>query len=186
MSWGTELRQSAKEGRLTLERELELFILDRQDHVKRSIQPALNEGSVVILDRYYWSTAAYQGARGSDIQQIIATNEQFAPQPDLWIWLDVSPEEGLRRIAARGDIPNSFEQEQALVKAREIFQSLADVSGERVVRIDANEPLRQVHKQAETAMLHKAMGKISAGDLRPEQLNLTLELLGADPISDEW
>jgi dTMP kinase len=48
----------------TLEEELELFIADRDQHVQEVIAPALADGSIVICDRYYLSTVAYQGARG--------------------------------------------------------------------------------------------------------------------------
>ncbi|MDB6134193.1 MAG: tmk 1 [Verrucomicrobiales bacterium] len=71
LKWGQELRRSAKEGRLTMEEELRLFELDRREHISRAIQPALDAGGIVILDRYYWSTAAYQGARGADVAKIM-------------------------------------------------------------------------------------------------------------------
>src|SRR6188472_1861497 len=64
--WGMKLRQSRTEGRLTLEEALALFLKDRAEHVERLILPALEVGKVVLLDRYYLSTAAYQGARGAD------------------------------------------------------------------------------------------------------------------------
>jgi dTMP kinase len=61
-AWGRRLRESAQSGRLSLEEELELFLKDRAEHVEQLIRPALEAGKVVILDRYYLSTAAYQGA----------------------------------------------------------------------------------------------------------------------------
>ncbi len=183
LKWGTEMRNSAAEGRLTLEDELRLFILDRQDHVERAIRPALEEESVVILDRYYWSTAAYQGARGANVAEIVAANEAFAPKPDLWLLLDVDPQEGLRRIQARGDEPNSFEEAQGLAQAKEIFIELSR-SEPNCVRIDATVSLRQVHQLALAAMQGKAMNKIAASGLGPEQVNATLVLMGADPISE--
>ncbi len=67
LQYGKILRESAKTGRLSAEEEVELFFKDRQEHVKRSIGPALADNSVVVLDRYYWSTAAYQGARGGEL-----------------------------------------------------------------------------------------------------------------------
>jgi dTMP kinase len=173
LKWGTEMRNSAAEGRLTLEDELRLFILDRSDHVERAIRPALEEECVVILDRYYWSTAAYQGARGANVAEIIAANEAFAPKPDLWLLLDV----------ARGDEPNSFEEAHGLAQAKEIFIELSK-SDSNCVRIDASVTLRQVHQLALLAMQRKAMNKISASGLGPEQLNATLVLMGGDPISE--
>jgi dTMP kinase len=122
--WGQKLRRSMTEGRLTLEEELDLFLKDRAEHVDTLIRPALQRGDVVVLDRYYFSTAAYQGARGVDPEWILARNEQFAPEPDLVLLLDFDPAAGLDRIRARGDAPNSFEELEQLREVRRIFLSL--------------------------------------------------------------
>jgi dTMP kinase len=122
--WGMKLRQSMTDGRLTLEEELELFLKDRAEHVETLIRPNLAAGKVVLLDRYYFSTAAYQGARGADPTAILAQNEKFAPRPDLVILLDFDPAAGLDRIRARGDAPNTFEQLDQLKEVRRIFLSL--------------------------------------------------------------
>jgi dTMP kinase len=81
---------------------------------------------VVILDRYYFSTMAYQGARGFDPGEIRLRNEAFAPQPDLLLILDLSVESAHGRIGARGDTANEFEQRDTLSCCREIFLSLRD------------------------------------------------------------
>jgi dTMP kinase len=112
------------EGRLTLEEELELFLKDRAEHVETLIRPALARGEVVVLDRYYLSTAAYQGARGADPQWILTENEKFAPIPDLVLLLDFDPAGGLDRIHARGDAPNTFEELHQLREVRRIFLEL--------------------------------------------------------------
>src|SRR4051812_29808874 len=108
--WGMQLRRSMTAGRLDLKEELALFLKDRAEHVETLIRPALSEGKVVLLDRYYLSTAAYQGARGAFPEAILRENEKFAPLPDLVILLDFDPAAGLARIRARGDAPNTFEQ----------------------------------------------------------------------------
>ena len=122
--WGLKLRQSMTEGRLSLTEELDLFLKDRAEHVETVIRPALNAGKVVLLDRYYLSTAAYQGARGADPDTILAENERFAPQPDLVLLLDFDPAAGIERIRARGDAPNTFEQLDQLQEVRRIFLNL--------------------------------------------------------------
>ena len=122
--WGMKLRQSMTDGRLSLEDELELFLKDRAEHVENLIQPALRRGTVVVLDRYYLSTAAYQGARGVAPEWVLSENERFAPKPDLVLLLDFDPAEGLDRIRARGDAPNTFEQLDQLREVRRIFLSL--------------------------------------------------------------
>ena len=139
--WGMKLRQSMTEGRLTLEDELELFLKDRAEHVQTLIRPALAGGKMVLLDRYYFSTAAYQGARGADPLTILAENEKFAPKPDLVILLDFDPAQGLDRIRARGDAPNTFEQLDQLQEVRRIFLSL---KGEYIQRVDAADRADQV------------------------------------------
>src|SRR5215203_3907244 len=58
--WGMRLRQSMTDGRLTLAEELELFLRDRAEHVRTLIRPGLAAGKIILLDRYYFSTAAYQ------------------------------------------------------------------------------------------------------------------------------
>lgn len=122
--WGTKLRSSARTGRLSPEDELHAFIEDRREHVAQLLQPALDAGKVVIVDRYYLSTVAYQGARGRAPVDLLKMNEAFAPQPDLVVVLDVPPAVGLARIRSRGDRENLFEQEEALGRSAEIFRKL--------------------------------------------------------------
>ena len=148
---GTALRQSAKTGRLSLEAELDLFQKDRAEHVAKLIAPALACGAVVILDRYYFSTAAYQGARGLDPQAIIAANEKFAPIPDLVLLLDLDPAAGAARIHRRGDVLDDFEALDYQREVRRIFLSLDRPFLHRVdatrdseaVFIDAREKVEQ-------------------------------------------
>lgn len=122
--WGMKLRESMAGARLPLAEELGLFIKDRQQHVRDLIAPSLQAGGVVLLDRYYFSTAAYQGARGADPPAVLAENERFAPVPDLVLLLDFDPAGGIGRIRARGDAPNSFEEVEQLRAVREIFLAL--------------------------------------------------------------
>jgi dTMP kinase len=119
--WGQKLRSSAANGRMSAEDELAAFIEDRREHVRDIIRPSLDAGKVVILDRYYFSTAAYQGARGMDWRAIIQQNEGFAPEPDLLVLLSVDPKVGMSRIAERGDSANLFEREDLLATSAAIF-----------------------------------------------------------------
>jgi dTMP kinase len=119
--WGMKMRQSAADGRLEAGDELRYLLLDRQAHVEELIAPALARGEVVILDRYYPSTVAYQGAAGLDVHKLLDDNA-FAPRPDLLLVLDVDPAVGLQRIRARGDKPNHFENVDNLTRCRAIFK----------------------------------------------------------------
>ncbi len=122
--FGKRLRASATTGRLDPAAELELFVADRREHVANLILPSLARGAVVILDRYYFSNAAYQGARGLSWESILAANEEFAPEPDLLVWLDLPPERSLERIRTRGDVANEFERAHLLEASRAIFGSI--------------------------------------------------------------
>jgi len=131
--WGTKVRETAASGRLSPELELEYFLNDRRQHVEELISPALDAGKVVILDRYYFSTMAYQGSRGFDPAEIRRQNEIFAPVPDLLFLMDLDVNTALERIGSRGDIANEFEKRESLERCREIFQSLKDESFVRVI-----------------------------------------------------
>lgn len=143
--WGRKLRESAATVRLDAEQELEYFLRDRQEHVEQLIRPSLAEGKVVILDRYYFSTMAYQGLRGFDPADIRARNEAFAPVPDLLIVLDLDVDIALQRIAGRGDQANLFEKRDALERIRETFLGLRDEPFVRI--IDASQTMDEIAAQ---------------------------------------
>ncbi|MEW6427035.1 MAG: dTMP kinase [Thermodesulfobacteriota bacterium] len=110
---------------MTREEELELFLADRRDHICRIIAPALAAGRIVLTDRYYLSTAAYQGAAGGNPEEILRVNEEFAPIPDLALLLRLAPEIGITRIKEyRREQLNDFEQEDYLARVAAIFDSL--------------------------------------------------------------
>ncbi len=163
LRWGRELRKSAQEGRLTLERELELFRKDREMHVAGTIRPALEQRHVVIVDRYYWSTAAYQGARGADPAAIVADHESFAPRPDVFLVLDVPVEQGLERIRRRGDEPNDFEKAAGLERARGIFRTLAEGAPGHSLLVDAGADVRGVSRQCLAKMQALAAARLGEG-----------------------
>jgi dTMP kinase len=119
--WGRRLRESAAQGRLSLEEELDLFVRDRRQHVQELLLPVLDRGGLVLLDRYYLSNAAYQGARGADPDAVLALNESFAPVPDLVLLLDCDPLVALERIKRRGGVADEFEKLEALQAVRDIF-----------------------------------------------------------------
>ncbi len=142
--WGKLARNSGNV-RLSAEEELELFLKDRAEHVEQLIQPSLDAGKVVILDRYYFSTMAYQGCRGFDPAEIRRRNEAFAPVPDFLFILDLDVDSALGRIGARGDIANEFEKRENLVRCREIFMTLKGESFVHVV--DTNRTPDEVQEE---------------------------------------
>jgi len=125
--------------------ELELFLADRREHVAQVIAPALAQGHIVITDRYYLSTVAYQGAAGCDPLEIIAQNQDFAPCPDLVILLLLPVAQGLERIRVmRREALNAFEQEAGLEQVAKIFDN---ISGEAIRRIDGSRTPAEVHQE---------------------------------------
>lgn len=134
---GQRIRATATTGRLPAEEELALFIADRREHVAGVIAPALAAGTTVVVDRYYLSTAAYQGARGLDPVGILSLNESFAPQPDLCLLLDLDPATGVGRVRGRDGAENHFEQQAALERCRAVFLT---INRPWIVRLDATLP----------------------------------------------
>jgi dTMP kinase len=75
-----------------------LFAADRYERLDGEIIPALKEGKIVIADRYIYSAIAYRSAEMLDVQWVEKINK-FAPKPDISIFIDISPEESIRRAA---------------------------------------------------------------------------------------
>jgi dTMP kinase len=178
--WGQVLRDSALTGRLSLEEEVEAFLKDRREHVETVVNPALQEGKIVIVDRYYFSTMAYQGARGLDPEDLMKRNELFAPEPDLLVLLDIEPRLGLERIKTRGDRANHFEKTGTLKKAREIFNSIRKPYLHRLDATQEPEILRDIIVRQFSAMYAE---RIALSNYTPQaKLNMTLSLFGGDPV----
>lgn len=115
------------------EDELALFMEQRRLHVRERIAPALARGAVVLSDRYFLSTVAYQGARGLDPEALLRANEAEFPLPDLALLLELPPAAGLARVAGRGaPAEPAFEKEDFLARVRAIFDALERPYLERV------------------------------------------------------
>jgi len=114
----------------TNEEILELFVLDRKQHVKEKIQPALDSEAVVLMDRYYYSSMAYQVAGGIDVEEIREKHE-FAPKPDVVLIFDLPVSVALERVKGHSDA-DEFEKEEHLEKVREAY---LDLENDPLVRI---------------------------------------------------
>jgi dTMP kinase len=134
---GTFIREYAERNvdRFTLETETLLFAADRYEHVKKVIAPALELGQVVISDRYFYSSIAYQGATGIDLDWIREMN-RFAPRPDLGLLLDITAEHSLERVNDRAK--TVFEVSDYLRKVRDIYLGMVE-AGE-LAKVDADRP----------------------------------------------
>lgn len=128
--------------------ELLLFAADRAQHVSSCLRPHLQQGSLVLCDRYTDSTIAYQGYGRELDQTLIHQLNQIATQgleSDLTVWLDIDPELGLARTRNREQDP---EIETDRMEANELafhqrlrqgFADLARQYPERIVRIEAHQ-----------------------------------------------
>jgi len=121
--WGKKIAELVIEGldNISPKTEFELFCKDRMEDVKNNIKPALERKNIVVMDRYYFSNIAYQGAKGLD-PDFIEKENMFAPRPDLVVILDLPPETAISRIKNRASKPNLFEREKYLTKVRAIFR----------------------------------------------------------------
>lgn len=141
--YGRKIRSHyTRREKITQEEELALFIEDRRQHVNDLILPALEDNKIILCDRYYLSTIAYQGAAGGDMEEIARRN-RFAPEPDLVLLFQNPPELSVKRITAtRGDVLNDFEQHDYLTQVAAIFSSM-DHSFIR--SINAQQSIENVH-----------------------------------------
>ncbi len=109
-----------------------LFAADRAHHVETAIKPSLEAGKTVISDRYIYSSLAYGAASGYDVEWLAEVNSPF-PKPDLTIFIDVSPQTSIKRIAASRFSAELFEKEESLKKVREEYMKLAKRFGFKIV-----------------------------------------------------
>jgi len=140
--WGREIKEKARRpDSLTPEEELALFLKDREEDVARNILPSLRRKKAVVLDRYYYSTIAYQGAKGISRARIRRLNERFAPGPDLVFILDVDPGRGLGRIKGRPKKEPLFERKEYLARVRRIFRSFR---GRKFIHLDGTRDKKEI------------------------------------------
>ena len=145
-AWGMKIRQLLSDGRqgISPQEELSWFNNDRREDIERNILPALKENMVVLMDRYYFSTAAYQGALGLDPDQIRLENEKFAPIPDRVLIFLASPEKCLERIESSRDQKSAFEKLDYLKNVQEIFKSF---NGPNIRFIESVGSVSEVHEK---------------------------------------
>jgi dTMP kinase len=142
---GNELRKTLKRKRdSSISPQAELFLLaaSRAQLVAEVIRPALEEGKVVVCDRFTHSTMVYQGyGRGLDFTAIKMVNNMATRylNPDLIIFLDISPEQGLAR---KQSLKDRFELEDLSFhrRVREGYLKMAAAEPDRWLVIDASLP----------------------------------------------
>lgn len=167
---GRRLRETLLETEETVApmAELLLFAADRAQHVNFLVKPALEEGKIVMSDRFADATAAYQGAgRGfttRTINQIIklATG---GLKPDLTLFFDLPVEKALMRTNSRseaGERKNrmDFETTEFYARVREAYLAIGKKEKKRFRVIDASGSVAEVHTKALEVIL-EFLGKES-------------------------
>ena len=160
--YGRELRRIFVEGRDTTPREeMRLFLEDRRIDVHTNILPALADGKIVIMDRYYLSSVVYQGALGVDPGEILTANEAIAPRPELTLLLDIPVDVARRRIRAARGVTNTFEEHDYLDEVRAAYLSYCDAK--KIVRVDATKLPGPVHRELLRLVLERvrSLGGVS-------------------------
>ena len=146
--WGIEIHERSRRGDLSPREELELFIRDREWHIENRIIPALRSGKIILLDRYFFATGAYQSvSTGIAWSEILRRNREEikAPEPDIVFLLDIPANEGLSRLAENRSEQNvQFERLDRLLKVREAYLDIANADSAYFVTIDARKPLEEV------------------------------------------
>ena len=139
---GTFIRSSVLETKTRVPRVVEavLFAIDRVEHLEKDVIPALKNGKVVVSDRSIYSSLAYQGAAGLDIEWIEEIN-RFALPPDLGIYVDVPPEVVIKRIRRKKSIMEKLETQR---KVQQIY--LNYVNKGKLFSVDGDRQKAEVEK----------------------------------------
>ena len=152
-----------KEMKLSAKTELLLYLAARTEHVENVIRPALQQGKIVICDRFLDSTIAYQGfARGFAVEVVDSLNS-FATDgllPDVTFLLDAQPELLEQRLCTRGE-QNRLDAESTLFKAkvREGFLALQQQHPKRIKLVEAARLPEQIHAEVWTILESKLQGE---------------------------
>jgi dTMP kinase len=157
-----ELLLDKEHGRMTAKTELLLFFAARTQLLEQEVLPALKAGLVVLLDRYYYSSAAYQGVDLLGPNWVLNFAEDWLrlPEPDLVVYLDGDPE--LLAQRAHG-MPDRIEARgiQYQKKVRQAFLSIADHRSDLFETVNAEQSVEEgwadIQKILETRVLEEVV-----------------------------
>lgn len=160
---GTELGQEIRhlllhrKGDVSARSEALLYAADRAHHVATKIRPALEAGKVVLSDRYFDSSVAYQGAaRELDVDEVRNISLWAVDNllPDLTVLLDLPADEAMRRRGNKGTEPDRLEREQVEFFERARNEYLKMANQPRFLVVDASLSPDEIHQQV--------IGRVSA------------------------
>ena len=136
--------------------ELFLYTADHAAHLTDTIRPALDDGRMVVSDRYSDSRYAYQGATLADAEwfddplaYVREVHEPWTRPPDLTVYLDLDPDTAARRSGAT----NKFETAAYLANVRENYERLVEMEPDRFVRVDASADPDTVYERVRDAIV---------------------------------
>lgn len=143
-----------------------MFMADRNKHIRDTIEPALERGEVVLSDRFADSTRVYQrhalDGHVSDPETFIETvMADWSIEPDLTLYLDITPEESMSR-GGGGDV---YENEEFLKQVRSEYKKLAENNPDRIIEVDAMRPVTHVVKECTTVIVKEIMKRELLGKL---------------------
>jgi dTMP kinase len=150
--YGNILKKSILQGTKRFPKALEavLFTVDRLDHIEKEIRPQLEAGRIVVCDRYYYSSIAYQGTSKS-MQKWVKEINKHAIKPDLAIYIDVPPEVMVDRIKRKKSVMETLETQKSVRKAY-----LKQVREGQLEIIEGNVPKNEVAQ----AIIRKVLGSL--------------------------
>lgn len=129
---------------LSPEKQIEAFLEDRKVSLNRNILPSLSQKKIVLLDRYMYSTAAYQSGDFFSAKEILKKNlDRGFPEPEKVFYLEIEPEEALARLKGRDTTKDRFETISALTKIKKAYE---EILPENTVRLDAKLPTEELLK----------------------------------------
>ena len=130
--------------------EMLVYAASRAQHVSELIKPSLDEGKVVICDRYVDSSLAYQGY-GRELGSIVKEVNDAATRglmPDITFWLDLDPEEGRRRAGNEGELDRlEVENKDFHSRVRDGFRAICEADPKRIKMIDASESVEEMKQR---------------------------------------
>jgi dTMP kinase len=146
---GAFIRKSCLYGEKRLSSVVEalLFAADRLEHVENEVLPALNQGRLVVSDRYVYSSLAYQGAAGLSLEWIEKINEH-ALRPDFAIFIDVDPKIVMQRLKPNKSVMENLATQR---KVREVY--LKYVAKGELTRIDGDKPTKEAAEALSAVVL---------------------------------
>jgi dTMP kinase len=147
---GKFIRSSVLQGKKRVPRVVEavLFAVDRVEHLEKDVKPALEEGKVVVSDRCVYSSLAYQGAAGLDLEWIEEIN-RFALPPDLALYIDVPPEVVVKRIRRKKSVMERLETQR---RVKQVYMKFVDNG--KLISIDGDRKKSEVEQNVLNVILN--------------------------------